>query len=99
VLETNLKALRERAPEAPTLARFDELARLLTGKPKARAEQGIEWLNRLVRALKISPLEKYGIQKADFPAIIAQAQQASSMKGNPLALTDNELGKILEQAS
>jgi len=98
VFETNLAALQERAPDSPTLARFDEVARLLTGKPKARAADGIRWLKQIVETLKIPALKKYGIQESDFPVIIAQAHKASSMKGNPIALNEGELGKILEDA-
>lgn len=98
VFETNLAALQERAPDSPTLARFDEVARLLTGKPKARAADGIRWLKQIVETLQIPALKKYGIQESDFPVIIAQAQKASSMKGNPIELSESELGNILAQA-
>ncbi len=98
VFETNLAALQERAPDSPTLARFDEIARLLTGKPKARAADGIRWLKQMVETLNIPALKKYGIQESDFPVIIAQAQKASSMKGNPIELNESELGNILAQA-
>jgi alcohol dehydrogenase class IV len=97
-LAANLKALRERAPQSPSLARFDELAHMLTGDPGADAEDGIAWLQGLCAAFKIAPLAAYGIKKSDFPAIAAQAQKANSMKGNPLALTDDELVNILEAA-
>lgn len=98
VFETNLAALQERAPDSPTLARFDEVARLLTSKPKARAADGIRWLKQVVKALKIPALKKYGIQKSDFPTIIAQAQKASSMKGNSIELNESELASILEKS-
>jgi hypothetical protein len=35
---------------------------------------------------------------ADIPVVVVQAQQASSMKGNPLVLTGDELSGILRQA-
>src|SRR5207245_11298164 len=34
-MEVNLRALRRRAPESETLRRFDEIARILTGRPEA----------------------------------------------------------------
>jgi alcohol dehydrogenase class IV len=98
VLAANLTALRERAPQSPTLARFDELARMLTGDPGADAEDGIAWLQGLCAVFKIPPLATYGIQKPACPSVAAQAQKANSMKGNPLALTDDELVNILEVA-
>ena len=98
ILEANLKALRERTPQSPALARFTELAQTLTGQPLARAEDGIDWLQALCATFKIPPLSAYGIKKPDFPAIIAQAKKANSMKGNPVELTDDELENIMEAA-
>jgi alcohol dehydrogenase class IV len=43
-------------------------------------------------------LAAYGLEKADFPAVVAKSQNASSMKGNPIALTKQELLDILDQA-
>jgi alcohol dehydrogenase class IV len=71
---------------------------LLTGRPQARAVDGIRWLKELVEALDIPPLSAYGITKADFEAIITPAQKANSMKGNPVELTKAELEEILEKA-
>jgi alcohol dehydrogenase class IV len=96
VLETNLRAVEERAPLAA--GRFAEVAQLLTGVASAQAMEGIAWLKELTAALKIPPLAAYGIKKADFPEIIAQAQRASSMQGNPIKLNEAELMTILEQA-
>ena len=99
VLETNLKALRERADEAPVLGRFAEVARLLIGDPAAQAEEGIRWLRDVCGArLGIRGLSTYGVREADFPEIIAAAGKSSSMKGNPIALTEQECSGILERA-
>jgi alcohol dehydrogenase class IV len=98
VLEANLTALQARAPKPETLQKFDEIAQMLTGKTYARARDGILWLKDLVTALNIPPLAAYGIQKSDFPEIIAQAKKASSMKGNPIELNESELMGILEKA-
>jgi alcohol dehydrogenase class IV len=96
VLEANLTALQKRAHLPVT--RFDEVAQLLTGVTGAQARDGILWIQDLVATLNIPPLAAYGINKSDFPEIIAQAKKASSMKGNPIELNDSELAAILEQA-
>jgi alcohol dehydrogenase class IV len=98
VMEANVRALRERAVDSPILARYDRIAQLLTSDSNARAQDGINWIRTLCADLQIAPLSKLGLTHAGFAAVIAQAQKASSMKGNPLALTDGELQKILEQA-
>ncbi len=98
VMQMNLQALQQRAPASPALARFDEVARLLTGDPSARADDGVTWVADLVEALAVPRLAVYGITATAIPEIVAKAQQASSMKANPILLTAEELGAILQQA-
>ncbi len=98
VMDANLKALRERAPQSPVLLRFSELAQILTGNPQARPEDGIAWLGELSAGFKIAPLAGYGVQEPFFLALTAQAKRANSMKGNPVELTDAELTAILMAA-
>lgn len=98
VMETNLHAIQERAPELPVLSRFTEVSRMLTGDHDALAEDSIRWLHNLCADLKIPPLSSYGVTAADFPAIIAPSKVASSMKGNPITLTDEELTGIMKAA-
>ena len=98
VVETNVQALQFREPENPALARFDEVAQILTGNPGAKAAEGVAWIQDLAGFLNVAPLSDFGITENDFPFIIEKAQRASSMKGNPIRLTDNELLQILALA-
>jgi alcohol dehydrogenase class IV len=93
-LEVNLRALRARAPDHPALARFQEVAALLTGRAEARAEEAITWVRELCQALRIPGLRRYGLTEAEVPRLVEKAKVASSMKANPLALTDEELTEI-----
>ena len=98
VMDINLKALRERAPESAALARFTELAQTLTADPLARAEDGIRWLRDLCAAFNIPALATYGVAAGDFAATMARGKKANSMKGNPIELTDDELANMLKDA-
>jgi alcohol dehydrogenase class IV len=98
VLRANLAALRARAPEAPALGRFTELAALLTGRADATVDDGLAFVAELTRALAIPGLGRYGATPAEIPALVAKARAASSMKGNPIALTDDELATIATAA-
>jgi alcohol dehydrogenase class IV len=95
VLEVNLRALRARAPAHPALPRFQEVAVLLTGRAEARAEDGISWVRELCQALRVPGLGRYGLTEADVPMLVTRAKAASSMKANPLPLTDEELTEIV----
>jgi alcohol dehydrogenase class IV len=93
-LEVNLRALRARASEHPSLARFQEVAALLTGSAEARAEDAIAWVKELCQALSVPGLRRYGLTEAEVPRLVEKARVASSMKANPLVLTEEELTEI-----
>ncbi len=98
VMESNVKALQSRAADSPALVRYDEIAQLLTGTATARAADGVAWVHDLCAALKVRPLSQFGLEEQDFPAVVAKSQKSSSMKGNPIALTDGELMAILKKS-
>jgi alcohol dehydrogenase class IV len=98
VMAANLCALQSRAPDHPALRRLEHVARLLTRDQQATAEDGVRWLERLVRELAIPSLPRYGLTSEDIPAVVEHAQRASSMKSNPVKLTGEELTDILSAA-
>jgi alcohol dehydrogenase class IV len=98
VIVANISALRSRAADSPVLRRYAEAAQLLTGRSTARAEDAIGWLHDLCTDLNVPPLSSYGITTDDFPTIITQARQASSMQGNPVELNALELREIMHLA-
>jgi alcohol dehydrogenase class IV len=48
--------------------------------------------------LQVEPLAQLGLSRADFPAVVAKSQKASSMQGNPIRLSEEELLEILQMA-
>jgi alcohol dehydrogenase class IV len=97
-MEMNLRALRDRDPQSTATRRYQEVGRMLTGRPGATAEDGISWVFEICREFEILPLKAYGIGEQDVPTLIAEAAKASSMKGNPLVLTPEELSEILKRS-
>jgi alcohol dehydrogenase class IV len=91
-MQVNVRALRARAPEK--LIRYDEVARLITGMPRASAADGVEWISALCRELEIPALRAYGVGESDLPVLAEKAAQSSSIKGNPIVLTGEELREI-----
>jgi alcohol dehydrogenase class IV len=98
VMQANVTALRARAPDSASLARFAEVARVLTGVATASIADGIAFVEELARDLSVPGLASYGMQNGDVASLVAKAQHASSMKGNPITLTTAELTEILERA-
>jgi alcohol dehydrogenase class IV len=98
VMEANLRALRQRAPAHPALPRYESVARILTGRSTATADEGVAWVRQLVAELRIPNLSTYGLAADHWGAVIEKAQQASSMKANPILLLPEELAAILKLA-
>jgi alcohol dehydrogenase class IV len=99
VVEANVRALQEREPHSLVLQRYDEVAQLLTGRSTAGASEAIEWLHQICADLNVAPLSQFGFTLNDIPIVVAQAQKASSMKGNPIILTEEELQRVLADAA
>ncbi len=61
VVAANIRALQQKKPQGDGLARYTEVARLLTGSVKAEAADGVAWLHELIRQLKIPTLSQWGL--------------------------------------
>jgi alcohol dehydrogenase class IV len=98
VMEMNVRALQKRVPDSPILERYADAARWMTGNDAAQIEDAIEWLNELAHALAIPSLSTYGVDQDDIASIVEKAMAASSMKANPIQLTEEELSRVLSTA-
>ena len=98
VMDANLKALSARLKQSPAMSRYDEVARLLTRNPAACAKDGSKWIHSMCDELSIPALSAFGIAGDDLPTVAEQAKRSSSMKGNPIDLTVDELAEILNKA-
>jgi alcohol dehydrogenase class IV len=93
-MKVNVEALRSRAPGSRALERYEEVGRLLTGRPHATADDGVRWIAETCLELEIPPLGSYGVRREHISDLVAKAGQTSSMKGNPIVLTAEELQQI-----
>jgi alcohol dehydrogenase class IV len=84
-MNTNIQALRARAPQSAAIARYDEIKEALREVPD---------LDRLRADLGVPSLGSFGLSRGKIPAIIA-GSRAGSMNYNPITLTDAELEQIL----
>ncbi len=93
--EANWKALKSREPNNPALRRYEDISWGFMGRDLSYT---LDVITNLVDMLKIPSLSKYGVRREDFPTIVEKAAHSSSMKGNPIVLTNDELTEILEKA-
>ena len=94
----NIRALRQRGAANDALARYAEIARLLTGRADADPEDAAEWLRNLVDQLEVPGLSAWGVGSAHVTELVEKAARASSMKANPILLTPEELAAVLQQS-
>ena len=99
VMLANVAALRAGPPGHPALARYAEAAALLTGDPKAAIEDGVGWVRETLALLRIPGLGTFGLAPEHAADIAAQALRSSSMRGNPVALSQDDLRGILVRAA
>jgi alcohol dehydrogenase class IV len=99
VCRANVSALGTRGGGDKTvLARYDEAARILTGRPDATADDLVAWLEALAAELGVPPLSAHDMTEADIPKVVRKSTQASSMKANPIALRSDEMTAVLHEA-
>ena len=93
--DPQIRALRDRDPQSMTLRRYEEVGRMLTGRSGATPEDGISWAHDICAEFEIPPLDVYGVREQDVAALVEEGARTSSMKGNPLVLTPEELRDAL----
>jgi len=98
--EINIRAMLQREPNNPALAKYAQVGRLLSSQPDINEQQSfdslVKTLNDWTEQLGLERLNSYGIKESDFERIVANSR-GSSMTTNPIALTDDEIGEILQQ--
>src|SRR5581483_9557040 len=94
VVEANVRALRSRLDGGAGLDRYAEAARLLTGQPGASVEDGLAWIRETLRLLAVPRLGAFGLQPDQAGDMAAGAARSSSMQGNPVALSHDDLRTI-----
>jgi alcohol dehydrogenase class IV len=98
VFEANINAIRRREPKNPALERFLLVSRWLTGKDQAKLEDGIAWLFDLCKSLNVPSLRDFSIPETHLQLVVEKAKISSSMRGNPIKLSDDEMMQILIRA-
>lgn len=96
----NIEALAARFPDSPALPKYAEIGRrfaMQKGLNGTDARQYLlDELGRWQEVLCLPRLSAYGVAEADIPRLVANSR-GSSMKTNPVALTDEEIARVLQE--
>lgn len=101
VMAANIEALRAQSPDHPTLTRYADIGRRLTQSTAdgaTAADAGVAAVQQLVQSLDIPRLARFGILAEHVPPMVALARKSSSMRYNPVVLTDETLDAVLRAA-
>jgi alcohol dehydrogenase len=98
--EVNIRALSERAPEDPALRKYARVGELLAQRSFSReavaCQALVEVLHDWTQRLGIRRLSAYGVGADHVPRIVVNSH-GSSMKTNPILLTDDEIAEVVQR--
>ena len=101
VIRENIAAIRGHAPN-PTLRKYAAIGRLLANDPSSSEEKGLaaafDETTKLLHDLRVPRLSNFGISASDVPTVVPLARKASSMRYNPVILSDDALARVLSDA-
>lgn len=100
VIRANVRALREQRGRHETLARYAMVGRLMRAGPRrigdaAAIDHLVAETAALARDLNIPSLGRFGLTPAVIPEMVALARKSSSMRYNPVVLSEASLAHIL----
>ncbi len=84
----NIALMEAREPDNPALAKYTAIGKLLHGVSI------IHTLETWAKQLSLPRLTAFGVTEADIPKIVAHSR-GSSMKTNPIALTDADITQLI----
>ena len=102
VMEANLRSAERDPNGTRTIRRYADVARAM-GLPEgasflSTARAGVERMRELCVTMRVPALRSVGVTAEAIPDLVARAKRTSSMKANPVDLSDEELAGILERA-
>jgi len=101
-MEINVRALKQGGARVPAgsdaLQRYDVVAKVLTGDLSAEAHHAVDLLRDVVKELGVPGLASYGMTEERIPEAVEKGLRSSSMKGNPVPLTEEELAELLRSS-
>jgi alcohol dehydrogenase len=96
--DVNIRALQARQPDSPALAKYAAVGELIAGASGLSQGGGVQALIETLQAwterLALPRLAAFGVAPKDVERVVA-GSRSSSMRTNPLVLTDEEVGTIV----
>jgi alcohol dehydrogenase class IV len=97
-LRANFEEINKKIDDNDSLIRFSKISQILTGTSTASPQSAIQWIRDLCKKLEIKGLSSLGVKMEDFDSIVQKAVVSSSMKKNPVILSEDALHRILNES-
>jgi alcohol dehydrogenase len=98
--KANVEALRAREPDNRALGRYARAHAVLSASDRVDVDEGPEALVDLLREwsarLNLPGLRGYGVRESDLERVVADSR-GSSMRTNPIELSDEEIAAVLRE--
>ena len=98
VFEMNSEIITQNSKGSEGYEKISNIGRILLDSDKTEFMDTVTYLLELAEKLGIGSLKSYGVNEKDIPAIIEHSLTSSSMKGNPVLLSKEQIRRILEMA-
>lgn len=95
----NIDLLEAREPDNPALAKYTNVGKLFRGRshvdPVGARVFVVHTLQTWAQQLNLPRLRDFGVTQADIPRLVANSR-GSSMKTNPIVLSDAEIAQVIQ---
>ena len=101
ILQASLTAMRDAVLELappPDYLLVDGCHRIPLTTPQEAVDATVDFVRDLVHKLQVPTLSSFGVSASDTPAVVAAAKKASSMRYNPVVLSDQALEQCFREA-
>jgi alcohol dehydrogenase len=96
--DANIRALQSRSPDSQALEKYADAGRLFSRDPGLSRDDAwrrlVEVLDDWTHRMRLARLRNYGLEESAVEKVVANCR-GSSMKTNPVVLTDAEVAGIL----
>jgi alcohol dehydrogenase len=96
--DMNIRALKERDPDSKALLKYAQAGRMMARDIHLPDDEALTRLTKVLHEwteiMQLPRLSPYGVTPSDIPRVVANSR-GSSMRTNPILLSDEEIGEIL----
>ncbi|USD64156.1 iron-containing alcohol dehydrogenase [Vibrio sp. SCSIO 43136] len=96
VMRENVAAARAHH-RSDILCRYRKISQILTLNADAEIDDAIDWVENMLDTLQLPNLATFGVCSTSFDDVVKDALLSVAIKGNPIPLTAERLGYILEK--